>query len=103
MPGLPFHPRTLRVRVWRLGTGLVLIALLAAGVSQQAGAFSDPRLNKAHHQLRQTRERIHDKAARLLALQKEMNKLATEIHKTYEEIVKARTQMKTLQDQLKPI
>jgi murein DD-endopeptidase MepM/ murein hydrolase activator NlpD len=103
MPGLPFHPRTLRVRVWRLGTGLVLIALLAAGVSQQAGAFSDPRLNKAHHQLRQTRERIHAKAAKLLALQKEMNKLATEIHKTYEEIARARIQMEALQDQLKPL
>ncbi|HEV8681451.1 MAG TPA: hypothetical protein VGS09_01565, partial [Actinomycetota bacterium] len=61
MPGLPSHSRTLRVRVWRIGTGLVLVALLAGTVSQQAGAFSDPRLKKAHHQLRQTRERIHAK------------------------------------------
>jgi murein DD-endopeptidase MepM/ murein hydrolase activator NlpD len=103
MPGLLFHSRTLQMRVLRIGTGLVLVALIAGGLSQQAGAFSDPRLKKAHHQLRQTRERIHAKEARLLALQKEMNKLATEIHKTYEEIARARIQMEALQDQLKPI
>jgi murein DD-endopeptidase MepM/ murein hydrolase activator NlpD len=103
MPGFPFHSRTLRVRVWRIGTGLLLVALLAAGMSQQAGAFTDPRLKKAHHQLRQTRERIHAKEAKLLVLQKEMNKLATEIQRTNEQIARARIQMEALQDQLKPL
>jgi murein DD-endopeptidase MepM/ murein hydrolase activator NlpD len=103
MPGFPSHSRTLRVRVWRIGTGLVLVALLAGGVSQQAGAFSDPQLKKAHHQLRQTRERIYVKAAKLRSLQEGMNKLATEIHKTYEEIARTRIQMGKLQAQLKPL
>jgi len=103
MPGVSRSPRSFRARARRIAWGLALVALLAAALPQPAGAFSDPELNKAHHQLRQTRERIHTKAAKLRALQEEMNKLATDIHNTYEEIARTRIQMGKLQARLKPL
>ena len=103
MPGLPRLLRTHRARARRIAGGLAFVVLLAAALPQPAGAFSDPELKKAHHQLRQTRERIHAKAAKLQAIQKEMSRLATEIHKTYEEIFRTRIQMGKLQAQLKPL
>ena len=103
MPGFLSHAPMSRVRVRRICTGLVVVALVAGGLSQTAGAFSDPELKKAHKQLRQTRERINATEERLLTLQKEMNKLATEIQKTYEQLLKTRMQMQTLQGELKPL
>src|SRR5438093_5629506 len=103
MPGLPRLLRTHRSRARRIAGGLAFVVLLAAALPQPAGAFSDPGLKKAHHQLRQTRERIHAKAAKLQAIQNEMSRLATEIHKTYEEIFRTRIQMGKLQAQLKPL
>jgi murein DD-endopeptidase MepM/ murein hydrolase activator NlpD len=103
MPGPSRLLRTHRARVRQIAGGLAFVALLAAALPQPAGAFSDPTLKKAHEQLQKTRDRIDARTARQRALQKDMNKLATEIFNTYQKIDMNRIRMGKLQAQMKPL
>ncbi len=103
MPGASRSPRPARARARRIAGGLAFVALIAAASPLPARAFSDPTLNKAHHQLQKTRARLHARADKLHALQDDLNVLATRIFDTEQKIIETRNQMANLQAQMVPL
>ncbi len=103
MPGASRSTRPARARARRIAGGLAFVALIAAASPLPAGAFSDPTLTKAHHQLQETRGRLHARADKLLALQDSLNELATRIFNNQQKIIETQNQMAKLRARMVPL
>lgn len=103
MPGVSRSPRLARARARRIAGGLAFVALIAAASPLPARAFSDPKIAKAHRQLRKNWDRIHSNVTELRRLQLHMNTLATDIFDTQQKIIATRTQMTKLRAQMGPL
>jgi murein DD-endopeptidase MepM/ murein hydrolase activator NlpD len=84
----------------RIGAA-VLAALLALGAAwlPVAGA-ADEELREAREELRETRARIRDRAAKIRALQRDLNRIATQIAHHEATVIRAGMRIEELQGQI---